>query len=212
MAQPYKAETYKKTFKNPKRSISITYTKFTEKTPTAIAFNRSVTGGLQVLVQQFLSRSSEGIMNIPSRLNIKDHVMFYAPNKVISVQYQMFSYLSGAAHPRTERFTVNYDLAKNKPLTLRKLLRHPHTDLKYIAVYCMRSLLTQNIGRVNFLSDGAGPDFKNYQNWNLTKQGLLILFNPDQVTARIYGSKQVLIPYNFLKYRIKLGYLPKKTA
>ena len=132
--------------------------------------------------------------------------LFYKPNKLISVQYEHFAYYSGSAHPITTFFSINYNLATMKPLRLRDILRHSKKDLKYVAAYSIRILKTKNIGRVNFIREGAGPNFKNYQNWNFTKEGLLITFSADQVAARVFGPQRVVIPYRALKGHIKLQY------
>lgn len=197
---------YNKTTLNSKRKIVIRYATLTPDSAASQAFNKLVNQTLRVAIQRFTKRSTQLIMNLNSSLAIKNYVLFYKPNKLISVQYEHFAYYSGSAYPTTTFFSINYNLATMKPLRLRDILQHSKKDLKYIAAYSIRILKTKNIGRVNFIREGAGPNFKNYQNWNFTKEGLLIIFNADQVAARVFGPQRVVIPYQALKGHIRLQY------
>jgi hypothetical protein len=44
-------------------------------------------------------------------------------------------------------------------------------------------------------SDGAKPMPENYDNWNITPDGLLITFDMYQVAPGASGPLQVLVPY-----------------
>ena len=54
-----------------------------------------------------------------------------------------------------------------------------------------------------WITKGAGADKDNFSNWNLTKKGLLITFEPYQVAAYAAGSQTVIIPYDKLKSVLK---------
>ena len=46
-------------------------------------------------------------------------------------------------------------------------------------------------------------DIDNYQNWNVTKKGIYITFDPYQVASYAEGPKHVIVPFSALKDMLK---------
>lgn len=128
------------------------------------------------------------------------YTVTHGEHGLLSVQFTLSFYYSGAAHPNMGRMGLNFDLIHAQKIELAQLFQ-PGTDyLKTIADYCTADLKKQS--RLEF-PDGALPKAENYQNWNITKEGLLISFDPYQVGPYAMGPSQVTIPYAALKGILK---------
>ena len=96
--------------------------------------------------------------------------------------------------------TVNYDLGQGRQLALEDLFLPNSNYLEVIANYCIAELHKQ-IGE--FSSEkharGAQPTAGSYRNWNITPEGLMITFDPDQVDDYESGPRIVIVPYSELQ-------------
>jgi hypothetical protein len=131
--------------------------------------------------------------------------VFYASNKLISIQFYEGYYFSGAAHPNNSSFTVNYDLENLKELTLSDLLTAGW--LSKVSEFCIKELMKQlypdRTDVDDWVKEGAGPDEKNYKVFNVNKDGIVITFTTYQVAAYVNGPSEVFIPYTRIKDIIK---------
>jgi len=199
-------QNYQKQTSKPKRKISIQFSLLTSTTPSARHLNSLIHKLLKAKRQEFIKSSSESMMNFTSTLQINDSILFYKPKKLISIQYEQNSYISGAAHPNTTHFVINYDIVSGKLLKLQDVLNNPKADLNFIANVATKKLKSKKLGKMNFIKEGASPTFKNYRNWNFTDKGLLIVFDTYQVAAYVYGPQKILISYSTLNNHIKPRY------
>jgi hypothetical protein len=133
-----------------------------------------------------------------------------AKDDLISIEFTVSSYSSGAAHPNSYTEVVNFDLKNGKLLKLADLFRPGSKYLQTLSTYCVQALKKQAKaqGADTMLDDdwiqrGAGPELTNYDNWAITKKGLGITFDPYQVAAYAAGPQHVLAPYSALKEIIK---------
>lgn len=124
----------------------------------------------------------------------------YADDKTVSVSF-INSTFTGGAHPNYFSKTINFDLEKGKQVELSDLFKPNSNYLKFISDYSIKKLK----GKLREMSDdewiktGAGPKEENFSNWNITRKGILITFDPYQVAAYAAGQQDVLIPYVELK-------------
>lgn len=199
-------KTYKQTTSKPRRKISYQYSLLTPETPAAKQLNTLVKNLLKTKTQNFINKTPLPTTEFTSALKITDSVLFYKPKKLISILYEEFTFVAGAAHPSTTHFVINYDLETKKALALQDILSNPKKGLDFIADYSMKKLKTKMLGKVNFIKTGAAATFDNYQNWNFTDHGLLITFEATQVAPYFAGAQKVLIPYKLLKDTIKPQY------
>lgn len=114
---------------------------------------------------------------------------------ILSFKFDINMYFDGAAHPNSYSLTYNYDLAAGQQLNLHQLFIPGSDYLGPIAAYCKAQLALRDIA---YFEGGAEPVLENYRNWNITTNGLLISFDPYQVTAYAAGPQTVLIPYSEL--------------
>jgi hypothetical protein len=118
---------------------------------------------------------------------------FFTPTEsLLSISFGVDWYSAGAAHPNSYSRTLNYDLDSGTVLALADLFKADTQFLEALSAYSVK-VLTEK-GTLMF-PDGAEPTEDNYQNWNLTPDGLLITFDDYQVAPHVAGPQQVVIPY-----------------
>ena len=118
---------------------------------------------------------------------------FFTPTEsVLSIAFGVDWYSAGAAHPNSYSRTLNYDLHSGTVLALADLFKSDAQYLEALSAYSVK-VLTEK-GTLMF-PDGAEPTEQNYQNWNLTPDGLLITFDDYQVAPHVAGPQQVIVPY-----------------
>ena len=201
-----KTKTFKKENKKPKRSIKISYPVLDVKSKAADRLNLLVWGIVSRKQKAFTSEDTYHPIDTTSALVISYATTFYRPEKLISMQFRQYTYFAGNAHPSTTTFVINYDLASARQIKLANILQSPRTDLKFIANYVIAQLRKKKLGEVNFINDGARAKFKNYDDWNFTRKGLRITFDPYHVAAYVFGPQTVIVPYKILKGHIKSRY------
>lgn len=121
---------------------------------------------------------------------------------VISLQFEIDGYVTGAAHPFHVTRSVNFDLESGRDIALSDLFTPGSDYLQVISDYCIAQLKSRGIDSSDF-SLGAAPTPDNYRNWNITPSGLQITFDEYQVAAYALGPQIVLIPYPQLISLIK---------
>ena len=130
----------------------------------------------------------------------------YADDDLISVNFSEETF-TGGAHGNHGTFTLTYDLKAGREIKLADLFKPGAKYLSTISAYATRDLKArkdpdsgENMGIAqDIFEDGAKPTADNYQNWNVTKKGLLFTFPPYQVAAYAYGPQTVIVPYSQLK-------------
>ena len=129
-----------------------------------------------------------------------------AKDDLISVEFGIGSYYSGAAHPNSYTEVLNFDLKSGKQIKLGDLFKPGSKYLQAISSYSIKDLKKQSTekGADSMLDDdwiqrGAGPDAENYQSWTITKRGLGINFDSYQVAPYAAGPQQVVVPYSTLR-------------
>jgi hypothetical protein len=129
------------------------------------------------------------------------YTLISQPGDLWSLKFDFNFYSDGAAHPGLYSITLNYDLGQGRELALGDLFLPNSGYLEAIANYCATELSKQP-GFEGPFTDGAKPTPKNYRNWNITPDGLLITFDMYQVAPGASGPIQVLVPYGQLQAMI----------
>jgi hypothetical protein len=123
-----------------------------------------------------------------------------AEGGLVSIAFLIQAYYEGAVHGSYNTIVFNYDLTSGKMLKLADLFKPGAKYLKPISDYSIQSLRKEKEGVPDSdWIDGAAPEEKNYQSWNITREGLDINFDPYQVGPYAEGPHEVLIPYSILK-------------
>lgn len=116
-----------------------------------------------------------------------------------SIQFTVFFFADGAAHPGHYSISVNYDLANGREVRLDELFLPTANYLQTISDICKAELSTRDIGFDGF-SAGADPTPENYTRWNLSNEGFLVItFDEYQVAPYVAGPQTVTIPVSQLQ-------------
>jgi hypothetical protein len=206
----------KKESKKPKWELSISYPQIINPFNAGEkGFNETVRQRFYAERDTFIAEMKDWEINdynreMGSYYELNDTVM-YSANSFVSVYVSGNSYFSGAAHPNNWSFSINYDLEKNKEITLGDMYSAGY--LNVLSAYCIKEIIKQKkqdmdtsyVPDDEWLKSGAGPDEKNFEVFNPTKEGFLITFITYQVGSYAEGPTEVFVPYTVLKDYLKPG-------
>jgi hypothetical protein len=170
-------------------------------------FNLEVTDLIEKRIAGFKSQVSQ--TNGPSgnsagaSLTIDYHTTF-SNGRLLSVAFSTESHLAGSRHPNLEALALTYDLQAGAGLTMADIFRPGADFLRVMAEFCIPKL-TEQLGQNsdhNWIKRGASATAENYKVWNLTKTGMLITFDTNQVAP---GVRKVIVPFNTLRPLIATG-------
>lgn len=122
-----------------------------------------------------------------------------AQDDLVSVQFDINSYFQGAVHPNSHTGVLNFDLKNAKTFKLGDLFKPGAKYLQTISSYCVAALKKNTGLPDDQIASGAAPAARNYQSWKITRQGLGINFDTNQVGSYADGPQFVLVPYSTLK-------------
>lgn len=156
-----------------------------------------------------MGTSAADLKMLPEGMNNYIEISYnveYADNDLISVSFLEGNF-TGGAHPNYNYFTITYDLKTGRELKLAELFKPGAKYLETVSAYATRDLQErkapdsgENLGLAqDMFAEGAKPAAENYQNWNITKKGLMFTFDPYQVGPYAAGSQTVIIPYARLR-------------
>lgn len=136
------------------------------------------------------------------------YTVAFANDELISIEFSVGSYYSGAAHPNSYTEVLNFDLKNGKVIRLAELFNPGAKYLQAISNYSVADLKKQSKDKDGMLDDdwiqrGAGPDGDNYKSWTISRKGLGISFDAYQVGPYAAGPQEVFIPFSALKDLIK---------
>ena len=118
---------------------------------------------------------------------------------LVSVRFTIQGMQAGRAHPYRAHRVLNFDLAKNKELKLKDLFKPNSKFLKKLSELSSKQL--KNIVGTKdqwMITEGTKPTYKNFKNWNIEKDSLLITFDEYQVAPYYYGPQEIEISYQEL--------------
>ena len=172
----------------------------------AAAFNQAVESLVQTEISNFTDIVTENLeyqASLSETFGYNSLHLEYTPTNtehgIVSIHFTISTYVMGAAHPFSYTSTLNYDLTRERTLTLDELFL-PGSD--YLGVLSAQSI--QIISENGYMDwpEGAAPVTENYQNWNITPDGILITFDPYQIAPYAVGPQQALVPYAALESMI----------
>jgi hypothetical protein len=128
-----------------------------------------------------------------------------ATDQLLSIYFEVYSYGIGAAHSVQQSFTVNFDLQSEDLITLAGLFRPRAGHLQFISDYCIRELSKDHQYAMSdpIFKDELAPKLKNYESWNLTKEGLRFNFDACKIDGCAAGKVEVKISLDALKEKLK---------
>ncbi len=174
-------------------------------------FNQEVTR----LVQRKISEFKKNLEEVPEMTteqttsgNSLDigYSIALATDDLISIQFEIGTYYSGAAHPNSISQVLNFEVEKLRTLRLRDVFKPGAKYLEALSSFAIKDLKKQSAANgPNGLLDeasierGARPSIKNFESWTITRKGLGINFDAYQVGPYAAGPQHVLVPFSALK-------------
>lgn len=165
----------------------------------------------QAQLTQALVSSGDAATTVCSSANniTINYQQFTAMDNVISILFQSQMNYQHLAHPITTFMALNYDLVKERQLTFSDVFTDTGQALTILSSYS-RQVLSKALKEdaqsqqmqemaTQMLEQGSAPTIENYKHWNLLKEGIVITFDPAQVTAAYRGKQQVTIPFSELE-------------
>jgi len=134
-----------------------------------------------------------------------DYEVVLATDEFLSIYFEVYSYGIGAAHSVQQSFTVNFDLSSEEPIQLAGLFKPNAKHLQFISDYCIRELSKDHQYAMSdpVFKDELAPKLKNYESWNLTKEGLRFNFDACKIDGCAAGKVEVKITFDALKEKVK---------
>ncbi|HZS08437.1 MAG TPA: DUF3298 and DUF4163 domain-containing protein [Blastocatellia bacterium] len=181
-------------------SIDVVWPEFSGiANPNAAKFNARVKGDVLKRVAEFRASYAKDHGKGESWGYTEDYDVALVTNQLISVLLTAGPY-SGGAHPGYGAESYNYDLVAGKFLTLADLFRPGSNYLQVISKHCAGDLLKrEGLDDQNAIREGVAPKAENFQVWNLTRRGLVIVIEPYRVGPYAAGPQFVTVPFGVLK-------------
>jgi len=192
---------YSENNQSPPSSINVSLPQLTgSDDPRVKAFNEAI----NLLIAGEIESFKNGLIGLPTPPQIAvstfdtTYEVVYQGGNIWSLRFDISVYVDGAAHPGNLIHTFNYDFDRSQPIRLADLFLPVSDYLQALSDYCSKELTARDIG-FNDATVGAEPTPKNYRNWNITPEGLVITFERGQVTAYAAPAQVVTIPYTELE-------------
>jgi hypothetical protein len=125
-------------------------------------------------------------------------LMYYSDDELISFRLTHSVMAAGQMHPIAYYETINYDLRKARPLRAHDIFKRGY--LKTLSDYSRKSLReTYELFADNSYMEGTAPRARNFPNWNIVPDGILLSFEDYQVGAHSFGQPELIVPYSELR-------------
>ena len=106
--------------------------------------------------------------------------MYYSDDRLISFRLTHSVMAAGQMHPIAYYETINYDLGKQGALHARDVFGRGY--LKVFSAYSRKYLNdTYEVPNDDWFIEGTAPRLRNFGNWNVVPDGILISFEDYQV-------------------------------
>lgn len=139
-------------------------------------------------------------------------------NSILTIRLEVFTFLSGAAHPITVTITLNFDIKTGDILYLVNVLdeKKGTSCFETISAYATNDL-KNNIAKMqgvsasdeglSFFKEGADSNPENFQVFLIEPSGIRFIFTQYQVAPYAFGEQEVLMPYKEFKGCVKPQYV-----
>lgn len=132
------------------------------------------------------------------RLDYDFDVVKLEKQTLISVRVFTETMQAGRAHPAHEHHVLNFDVTKGKELALSDFFKQNADYLKTFSKFSTQKL-NSSLHDKWMIENGTQPVAKNFKNWNVQNDSILITFEDYQVAPYVEGPQEVEIPFVELK-------------
>ncbi len=133
-------------------------------------------------------------------LSLSHKVWIFSSN-LLSIEFVVWSYYAGAAHPNRKTHTLNYLLDPPMRLKLLDIFDRQVDFLQVLSSYCIDDLHKQqpvSENRDEWITRGAGAKESNYQNIVFERRGIRVFFDEYEVGSYAEGRYEVVVPMSAL--------------
>jgi hypothetical protein len=174
--------------------------------PRALGFNQEVKRGIAEQFsyatapdpKDFQISESLFLGEDPLEMADFDYEIMLATEELVSVKFNFEAYSRGAAHPVHGYFTVNYEAMSGRGLKLGDIFKPDSDYLTVISRSCAEKIGVEAT-KGSPWADASSPKEKNFEHWNVTKEGVVINFDQCVVWGCAGGTLTVIIPYSILR-------------
>ena len=119
---------------------------------------------------------------------------------VSSIRFSFTSY-TGGAHSNNRTEVINYRTDKLSLFNINDLFAIPDIGIKKLSEHSIEILLNNKkfLHEKDEVERGARPDPRNFGNFNLSTEGVLITFDEYQIGCYAEGRSEILVPYTYLR-------------
>ena len=139
---------------------------------------------------------------------------FFVEDSIFIFNKRLFSfytkntyYNAGAAHPNSSFTTFNIDIEQKKLIKLHEIFRMDADYMNLLAQEATDILMKDTTSNKNLFTESIEPKMDYFQNFLLTDNGILLIFEPYSIAPYSEGTQYVLVPYINLVNDLDINYL-----
>ncbi|MBI4165319.1 MAG: TIR domain-containing protein [Acidobacteria bacterium] len=144
----------------------------------------------------------------PSLLDI-DYTLHTASQRCASIEFKIWTYYAGAAHPNLGTVTLNFLTCPLVEIELGDIFKPESDYLRFVSQFCVSKLGDQiaqdrgveapDQGMIDWILQGAGPKEENFQTFVINPKGIVLFFDPYRVSSYAEGRREVHMPWGALQ-------------
>jgi len=183
------------------------YPQISSRKPEARRFNRwikkRVLGYAQLFDRLAAAQQRRKHKQLPTLWGLDLHyVVYYSNERLVSLRLTHSLMETGQMHPIAYYETINFDLKKGRPLRDKDVFKHGY--LKSFSTYSRKHLLDHYVIPNDYwLNGGTEPRVKNFTNWNIVPEGVLLSFEDYQVSSHSFGQPEFVVPFSAMNGTIQ---------
>lgn len=168
-------------------------------------FNGRIKNLVDKVIADFILNlpTKDQLVDLPADLNSSLFIRYnvaQANNKVVSIEFDISDMKISMAHPDNYSKVFNFDPVNNKEIVLSDIFKTNSDYLDSLSKLCRDDLYKKikpgdDISK-EMVDQGTLPDEKNFSKFTLSKDQLIIIFDPYTVAPYSAGTQKVIIPFS----------------
>lgn len=213
-------KTVRKTYRGRNYTIEVSYPRFQKE--------KKLSNEIKKIINQEIKTFKKGVPKNEGKNNKENEI----PKSYLNINFEIFeqnknlmsmalyvgAYDEGAAHPNTWTISINYDKKRKKIMQLQDIFIPESDFIKKISEKSIEKLKNEENLKENeeWLTEGAGPDGKNFSIFNLTENAFVLTFDPYKVAPYSQGNFRAEIPlmelYKILRPEFLIHQIKKEVS